>query len=327
MNAPAVEVRDLVRDFPARPEIRRRGARAHGRPPAARTALDHVNLTVEAGSVHGLLGPNGAGKSTFAKILTTILVPTSGSVRVLGLDVERDMAAVRRVVALVLGGDRGLYGRLTARENLAFWAAAYGVRSDVDAAVTDVLRDVGLSDVHTQVQAFSRGMKQRVHLARALIARPRVLVLDEPTAGMDPAAAHAFRDLVRRVADGGATVLMTTHDMPEAEQVCDRVTLLDRGRVIFDDAPARLRRDLTTLRRVRVSGSDRTTVAAALQHHPDVAVRDAAGDVELTLERAADLADVLRALLGHGITAVAVLEPSLEDVYLDAVGDRGLHVG
>lgn len=203
-------------------------------------ALDGLDLSVAQGSVHGLLGPNGAGKTTLCKILSTTLLPTAGRASILGHDVAADTQAVRRSIGIVLGGDRGLYGRLTARQNLELWGALYGLYGrNLRTRVAELLEEVGLTDrADDKVNGFSRGMKQRLHLARGLVGDPRVLLLDEPTTGMDPVAANSFRDFVARLKAEGRTVLLTTHDMAQAEAICDEVTLIDRGRVLTSGDPA-----------------------------------------------------------------------------------------
>jgi len=188
-------------------------------------ALAGVSLTIPLGEVHGLLGPNGAGKTTLVKILSTVLLPTGGRALVCGHDVVKETKAVRPLIGIVFGGERGLYTRLSARKNLEYWGALYRlsgaeIRSRSDA----LLERVGLTERADQrVEEFSRGMKQRLHLARGLMGDARVLFLDEPTTGMDPLAAREFRALIAELKGEGRTILLTTHDMVEAEAVCDRV--------------------------------------------------------------------------------------------------------
>lgn len=229
-----VETRDLTRVF------ERSGKRRREAGPVV--ALDRVTLEVPPGEVHGLLGPNGAGKTTLCKILSTVLLPTSGSARVDGHDVVREAEAVRSVLAIVFGGERGLYLRLTARQSLRYWHALYLQPPATRASrVDEVLELVGLRDrADDPVETYSRGMKQRLHLARGLLADPRVIILDEPTLGMDPVGVRAFRTLVRELCTAGRALLITTHDMDEAEHVCDRVSLIDDGRLIATEARGRL---------------------------------------------------------------------------------------
>src|SRR6266540_7203909 len=193
-DLPAVEVEEIVRIFTPRKR------------PAV-TALDHVSLTIPLGEIHGLLGPNGAGKTTLVKILSTVLLPTGGRARVLGRDVVSETKQVRPLIGIVFGGERGLYTRLTARQNLEYWGALYRLPTATVKERTRALLDrVGLADRADQrVEEYSRGMKQRLHLARGLIADARVLFLDEPTTGMDPLAARDFRQLVAQLRSEGRT--------------------------------------------------------------------------------------------------------------------------
>jgi ABC-2 type transport system ATP-binding protein len=221
-SCPAITTRELTRTFKGQA----------GRPDVV--ALDGVNLEIPEGEVRGLLGPNGAGKTTLVKILCTILLPTRGKAAVLGHDLEAQAKSVREVIGIVLGGERGLYWNLTGRQNLEYWAALYRVPRDETRRRAGILLErVGLDGrADDLVETYSRGMKQRLHLARGLIGNARVLFLDEPTTGMDPIAARDFRILVRELRAEGRTVLLTTHDMAEAEAVCDRVALIDHGRVL-----------------------------------------------------------------------------------------------
>jgi len=293
-------------------------------------ALDDVSLEVEQGEIRGLLGPNGAGKTTLAKILSTVLLPTAGTATVLGHDVVNETNAVRRLIGIVFGGDRGLYTQLTARETLHYWAALYDVpvretRRRVDA----LLERVGLSDrADTRVETYSRGMKQRLHLARGLISNARVLFLDEPTIGMDPLAARDFRSLVRDLRASGCTILLTTHDMAEAEAVCDRVALIDHGKLIAVETPASLARLISEHERIDFV-HDNATLPDTLRHMSGIAsvtkVADGLGHrIELTHGHA--LQPVLEFLVASGVRQIATSRPSLEEVYVNVIGDRGLRV-
>ncbi|MEU6275036.1 ABC transporter ATP-binding protein [Streptomyces populi] len=292
------------------------------------TALSGVCLRVAPGEVHGLLGPNGAGKTTLCKILTTTLEPSAGSARVLGLDVVRQSRAVRRSIGLVFGGDRGLYGRLSARENLWFWGAMYGLRrSELRSRAEVLLERVGLADrADARVDTFSRGMKQRLHLARGLVGDPRVLILDEPTVGMDPVAALDFRALIGELRREGRTVLLTTHDMAEAEAVCDRVSLIDRGRLIMTESTDAVGRLLSGYERVVAHDVPVGLVPGIEALDGVVAVRHEAGRAEVETERPAATSAVLAVLAGAGIHRVSTARPDLGEVYLHLVGRRGMAV-
>ncbi|TVR67634.1 MAG: ABC transporter ATP-binding protein [Gemmatimonadales bacterium] len=201
-----------------------------------RTALDAVDLTVHPGEFFGLLGQNGAGKSTLFKILATLILPDEGEVSVAGIDVTRDPAAIRRLLVPVIPSERSLYWRVSARENLRLYAALHGLRGrQAVERVDEALQVVGLHDTGgKQVGLFSSGMKQRLLIGRALLGRPRVLLLDEPTRSLDPVSAREFRRFLReRVGrDRGTTVLLATHDHEEVTELCDRVGVLDQGRLL-----------------------------------------------------------------------------------------------
>jgi ABC-2 type transport system ATP-binding protein len=324
----AVEVDDLRRVFRAGRRRRWRRESAGPARPEAVVALDGLSLRIEHGELHGLLGPNGAGKTTLVKILTTVLLPTSGTVRVLGHDVVRYAALVRPRIGLVLGGERGLYNRLSARKNLQFWAALYGL---TDAAarlrVGELLDRLGLSArADDTVETYSRGMKQRLHLARGLIGDPEVLFLDEPTIGLDPVGAADVRRLVADIRAEGRTILLTTHDMAEAEELCDRVTLVDHGTVLATEAPQQLAARLSRGERIDVDDLP-GGMADALAQLPGVTGVTTEGRASrIHVADSAATQAALTALIGAGVTSIRTTRPSLEEVYVQVVGDRGLEV-
>lgn len=304
--------------------------RRFGTGPGAKLALDDIDFAVETGEIHGLLGPNGAGKTTLTKILSTVLLPSSGQARVFGHDVQREDSIVRGEIGLMLGGDRGLYRELSASDNLRFWGSVYRVpRRTLVAGIPAALEQVGLSGVHAPVRAFSRGMQQRLHLARALVHRPRLLLLDEPTMGLDPAAALAFRDLVRALQARGTTILLTTHDMAEAEALCGRVTFLDGGRIRASERVTSLRSMLERFEEIRasVSPDDKARLAAEARSWTGIyEVIETAEGITIRTDRAGAGASAVRHLLDAGITRVNVSEASLHDVYLQLIGERGWSV-
>ncbi len=197
-------------------------------------ALDGVSLSVAAGEVLGLVGRNGAGKSTLLRVLTGRAAPTSGSARVLGHELPREMASVRRRIGLV-ADTQNVYRRATARENLELFRSLY----DVPRRRTDeVLAAMRLEDVAgRRVKTFSTGMCQRLVLARALLNRPQVLLLDEPSRGLDPWSARELREMVTAVAGDGTAIVLATHDLSEVDELCRRVAVLDAGRVVALGAP------------------------------------------------------------------------------------------
>jgi len=293
------------------------------------TALDGVSLSIPSGEVHGLLGPNGAGKTTLVKILSTVLLPTSGRASVCGHDVVGDTKAVRPLIGIVFGGERGLYTRLTARQNIEYWGALYRLPgTEIKRRSAALLERVGLTDRADQrVEEFSRGMKQRLHLARGLVGDARVLFLDEPTTGMDPLAAREFRSLIGELKGEGRTILLTTHDMVEAETVCDRVTLIDRGRVLATETPRTLGTLISRFQRIDVEEAPEPLLGS-LRSLPGVSSvttqPDGSSRIEVNEEGAT--AEVLRRLVEAGVTSVKTSLPSLEEVYVQAIGARGLEV-
>jgi ABC-2 type transport system ATP-binding protein len=217
-------------------------------------AVDGVDLSVPQGMIFGLLGHNGAGKTTTIKMLSTLLIPTAGAARVAGYDVVEDEREVRRRLGVVLGGDRGLYNKLTARDNLIYFGHLYSVpRAEVAQRADAMLELVELQDRgRDRVEGFSRGMKQRLHLAKALIHNPPVLFLDEPTIGLDPAAAVRVREIIAGLAPE-RTVLLTTHYLHEADMLCDRIAIIDHGRIIVEDTPAGIKAQVGGDRRHLIS--------------------------------------------------------------------------
>jgi ABC-2 type transport system ATP-binding protein len=292
-------------------------------------ALDDVSLSIPLGEVHGLLGPNGAGKTTLVKILSTVLLPSAGRAFVCGHDVVAETKAVRPLIGIVFGGERGLYTRLSARQNLEYWGALYQLNgAEIKKRTELLLERVGLTDRAGQrVEEFSRGMKQRLHLARGLMGDARVLFLDEPTTGMDPLAAREFRQLIGELKGEGRTILLTTHDMVEAETVCDRVTLIDHGRLLATETPRTLGSLISRFQRIDVEDAPEELLAE-LEHIAGVSSvstqADGSARIEVTEEGATSV--VLRRLVDSGVTSVKTSLPSLEEVYVQMIGERGLVV-
>jgi ABC-2 type transport system ATP-binding protein len=317
MSGPAVVAEDVTRVFEPR---RKRDANV--------IALDRVSLEIPVGEIHGLLGPNGAGKTTLVKILSTVLVPTSGRARVLGHDVVDEPKAVRPLIGIVFGGERGLYWRLTARQNLEYWGALYRVPgSEVRRRAQQLLERVGLADkADERVETFSRGMKQRLHLARGLVGDGKVLFLDEPTTGMDPLAGREFRNLIEELKGEGRTILLATHDMVEAESVCDRVTLIDRGKIVATESPRTLGRVISRFQRIDVEGASPDLLArvGALAGVANVSEADSGARIEVAEEGTTGA--VLKLLVEEGVTSVRTSLPSLEEVYVHLIGERGLEI-
>jgi ABC-2 type transport system ATP-binding protein len=311
----AVDVREIGRVFTPRK-----------REPVV--ALDGVSLTIPQGEVHGLLGPNGAGKTTLVKILSTVLLPTSGAASVLGHDVVAEARSVRPRIGIVFGGERGLYWRLSGRQNLEYWGALYRLsRQEIRERAERLLERVGLLErADERVETYSRGMKQRLHLARGLIGDALVLFLDEPTTGMDPIAAREFRALISELRGEGRTILLATHDMPEAEALCDRVTLIDRGRILATESPRGLGRLISRFQRIDVEGAAEPLLARIRALDGVLEVVSVADGVRIEVDEEGATARVLKLLVDGGVTSVRTSVPSLEEVYVHLIGDRGLEV-
>lgn len=302
---------------------------ALGRTKREIVALDGLTLQVGHGELYGLLGPNGAGKTTAIKILTTLLTPDSGRALVAGWDVRSAPGEIRSRIGFVLGGERGLYYRLSGWDNLRYFAALYGVAaSRTRARIEEVIDIVGLRErARERVEGYSRGMKQRLHLARMLLHDPGILFLDEPTSGLDPIGARELRETVRRLREQGRTIILTTHYMFEADALCDRIGIIDHGRLIAEGTPAQLK-DLVSDRsviEVELFGapSGIAEPVRSLEHVDSVVMEQQQLRQVLRVqsrlgERA--VAPVLAALNGTRIGRVAVREATLEDAYVRLVG-------
>ena len=282
------------------------------------TAVDGVSFGVGAGQIFGFLGPNGAGKSTTIKILATLLKPTSGKATLAGFDVATQPDQVRRSIGLVFQ-DPTLDARLTADENLQFHAMLYGVPRQLFRERADhVLKMVDLTDRRSSiVMTFSGGMKRRLEIARGLLHHPKVLFLDEPTLGLDVQTRNAIWQHVKRLRDeAGITVFMTTHYMDEAE-VCDRIAIIDHGKIQAIDTPAALKR-LIGGDMIIVTGDG--NLEAELRARYSVDVQQAGGALHFQVGGGAEFIPKLMSDFAGRITSVQVKQPSLEDVFLKLTG-------
>ncbi|GLW46818.1 daunorubicin resistance protein DrrA family ABC transporter ATP-binding protein [Streptomyces sp. NBRC 14336] len=314
-SAYAIAVDDLTRTF--------RGPQGR-----VKRAVDGLSLQVERGEMVGLLGPNGAGKTSTVKILMTVLLPTSGRARVLGYDVVADAQTVRRRTGVILGGDQGLYARLSARDNLLLFADLYGLPyREQKKRVPELLDMVGLSgEERKRVESYSRGMKQRLHIARGLLHDPDVVILDEPSNGIDPVGARELRALVREQVHRGRTVLLTTHYMFEADELCDRVVVMRDGRKIAEGTPESLKKqtDGQVVLTVHLNGAGEDDVARvrALPGIQSVSLseRDAGQVLDVHSGQRTDVtAAVLAELRDVSVLQVFKREPTLEDAYVSLI--------
>lgn len=327
----SIHIRSLSKRFP-----REQSWRSLIRGQDEKVALRAVDLDVRPGEVFGLLGPNGAGKTTLIKIICTLLLPSTGSASVSGLDVVQESLAVRRRLGLVYGDERTFSWRLSVRENLRFFAGLYGLRRAViETRISELLELVGLDDERGRpMHHFSSGMRQRAAIARGLLNNPDVLLMDEPTRSLDPVAAADLRNLIRgRVADGHRTVLLATHQIHEAEELCDRVAVLNHGRLELLGSVPELREVLRTedVHRVVVSGLNGGMLDRVKQVAGVVSVRaehleNSTQLLELGVETDSPaVPEVIRALVEGGgqVWSSTRRELSLEEIFKLALGEDG----
>jgi ABC-2 type transport system ATP-binding protein len=320
---PVIEVDELTRRYVARTGLRRAAKKDV-------EAVRGVSFEVERGELFGLLGPNGAGKTTTIKMLITLLLPSSGTARVLGHDVVAEPREVRRRVGYVFGGDRGLYERLSGLDNLRYFCELYGVPArEQRARIGELLELVGLSGREGErVEGYSRGMRQRLHIARGLLHRPEALFLDEPSIGIDPVGARELRETVANLTTQGVTVLLTTHYMFEADELCDRIAVIAGGRIVAQGTPADLKERVADGHVVEVevydAFEDRLDAVRAIGGVNAVSVEEGAHAQLLVVRTdaaATATPGVLAALTGLSLGRVSTREPTLEDAYVELVRD------
>jgi ABC-2 type transport system ATP-binding protein len=292
-------------------------------------AVEDISFSVEKGELFGLLGPNGAGKTTTVKMLTTLLIPSAGAASVAGMDVVKQASEVRKRIGFIFGGERGLYWRLSAEDNLRYFASLYGVAPEVSKKrIPFLLELVGLKGRgNEKVEGYSRGMKQRLHVARTLLHDPDILFLDEPTIGLDPVGARDFRQVILDLQSQKKTILLTTHYMFEADLLCDRIAVIDKGVIVALDTPGGLKNHVSDLSVVEVEtfGAPQEVVDGlrALPFVDALAVEDLDQRQMLTVQtrRGAEaVPDLMSALEGQRVGRVVVREPTLEDAYVRLVG-------
>lgn len=343
----AIEAKQLVKKFPARPGTGDK--KAEGESPAAPkkgiwpfrkkepkamfTAVNGVDLQIMRGEIFGLLGPNGAGKSTTIRMLCTLLEPTSGSAEVNGFDTVKQANDVRRSLGTVLAGERSIYWKLTGRENLEYFAALYHIPQAITRKrVDELIERMEIKDrANELVEKYSTGMRQRIAIAKALLARPPILLLDEPTLGLDPQAARRVRELIAELKQEGHTILLTTHYMEEADQLSDRIGIIDTGKVIALDTPEGLKHriDQKEVIRLELTG-----------WHDDLAgkLRSISGIEHLTTRQQGEtdlwevnmqalnsrtaVPRIVEHISGNGTRLVNmnIVKPSLEDVFIHLTG-------
>lgn len=322
MSPTTVAVNDVSRLYEAKTGVFRRQKRVI-------QALTHVSLSVQEGEIFGLIGPNGAGKTTLIKILTTLLIPSSGQAQVLGYDVASQARRIRPHINFIFGGERGLYWRLSAYDNLSYFADLYHIERKVaKARIEHYLRMVDLWERrHERVEGFSKGMKQRLHIAKALINTPKILFLDEPTIGLDPVAARALRTLISDIRATGVTIFLTSHYMLEMEALCDRIAVVKSGAILTIDTPHSLKALLHELEVVEIQlPGTGTTIEGQLRQRPEVVSVALTNSGHLqTLTIQSTKADATLAFLQTQCRQDEFMHflrrpPNLEDAYIKLIG-------
>jgi ABC-2 type transport system ATP-binding protein len=321
---PVVEANDLRRVYRTHTgTIRRRVKEIE--------AVRGVSFAIEKGELFGLLGPNGAGKTTTIKMLITLLIPTGGSANVLGYDVVKEPREVRKRIGYVFGGERGVYERLSGYDNLRYFAELYGVPpKQQKKRIDELLELVGLTGrEHERTEGYSRGMKQRLHVARGLLHDPEVVFLDEPTIGLDPVGARELRATIGTLTEAGKTILLTTHYMFEADALCDRIAVITQGKIVAEGTPAQLKSRVESgaVTEVEVYGIPDETVERlrTLDGVMSVWVEERDQAQVLSVQTRADV-QLTAAILGHlngsNVGRVSHREPTLEDAYVALVKEE-----
>ncbi|MCX6657151.1 MAG: ATP-binding cassette domain-containing protein [Euryarchaeota archaeon] len=319
---PAVETESLTRVF--NPKKKKEGKSV--------TALDSVDLRIERGELFGLLGPNGAGKTTLLKILSTLLLPTSGKAYVAGFDVAKDFQEVRKRINMVSGGEISGYGLLTVRENLWMFTQFYGMKSAVAFKQIDTMLELfGMADKKNEkVRTLSTGMRQKMNVIRGFVTDPDILFLDEPTLGLDVNASRVIRDYIVEWVEKrpDKTVLLTTHYMAEADQLCDRIAIIDDGKILACDAPDTLKRlvKTSTMLKIDVTLLNNKSVLGKIPGVEKFTYTDDPASnltsLKFVLQDESAVSDIVSEIVHSGakILALRKTEPTLEDVFIKMVG-------
>ena len=294
-------------------------------------AVDRLNIEVKEGDIYGFLGPNGAGKTTTIRMLSTLIKPTSGTASIMGYDVLKDPNRAKRVIG-IMPERPGFYDEMTGRKQLRFYGEFYKIpREKLDARIEELMARVGMMRfIDAAIKTYSHGMRKRIAIAQALLHDPRILVLDEPSTGLDPKGVQEFRDLIRSLNKEGYTIFLSSHVLPEIQQLCNRVGILRRGALVAEDSIENLREQLISRSMDRI-----TVVATGVTEEMLTRIRgldpvDSAdvaqwGMMVLAAPRANVTAEINDILVRSGakVYSMTTLEPTLEDVFLDITGGEG----
>lgn len=321
----AIIARDIVKTF------RKKGRRKYGIGPKTTPdklihAVNGVDLAVRKGELFGLLGPNGAGKTTLVKCLSTLLLPNKGTAIINGHDIIDDPIAARECLGITTGGERTLYWKLSGRDNLRYFAALYGLSSEeATKRVEYLMKIMGLEDRQDErIEKYSTGMRQKVSISRALIHDPPVLLLDEPTLGLDPSFSRFIRSFIKKDLNQkqGKTIVLTTHYMDEADQLCDRVAIMSEGKILTVDTPEALKRKIPHDEVLEVKCLGHADFSGIGQRvYADSA--DGVTIYRIHSENVEDImTEVIQAAQSARILSMNVTKPTLEDVFIHLTGAR-----
>ncbi|MFH1523970.1 MAG: ABC transporter ATP-binding protein [Chloroflexota bacterium] len=291
-------------------------------------AVEDISFSIGRGELFGMVGPNGAGKTTTVKMLSTLLLPTGGRASIFGMDVVKETRQVRPRIGFTFGGNKGLYGRLSGLDNLKYFAELYKLEPHtITKKIQELLEIVGLTGrERDRVETYSSGMQQRLHLARAMLHDPDMIFLDEPTVGIDPVGSREIRHLVKELVSRGKTILLTTHYMFEAEELCDRIAVVNHGKIVAMDTPAALKKRSTGDSVVIVQTPDSNPVLHGKLVNLEVIatqVHDSGETISIRTKNPASVLNMLSPLLnGNVITNIEVRNATLEDVYVQIIQDN-----
>lgn len=319
-----IVVRDLKRQYSSTVGVlKRRSKRVE--------ALKGISFNVKKGEIFGLLGPNGAGKTTTIKILTTLLAPSSGDAEVLGLKCFGEEKRLRPRINFIFGGERSLYWRLSARDNLKYFADLYKIPLGVRAGrIPELLELVGLADrADEKVETYSKGMKQRLQIARGLINDPEILFLDEPTIGLDPVGARDLRRIIVNLKERGKTILLTTHYMYEADELCDRIGIINKGELIALDTPENLKKlgsgkSVVEVKAQGLAGEEINWVKGISgADNVEIVESDGFQTLQIQCENPTKITGIILGELNAGsVLELNIRRATLEDIYIKLVGEK-----
>ncbi|ULO05923.1 ABC transporter ATP-binding protein [Paenibacillus sp. 19GGS1-52] len=292
-------------------------------------AINDISFEVKRGEIFGLLGPNGAGKTTTIKILTTLLAPSGGEVEVLGYKPFGEEKLLRPLINFIYGGERNLYWRLSARDNLLYFSDLYKIPKKVkEERIPELLKLVGLEERGDErVENFSKGMKQRLQIARGLVNDPEILFMDEPTIGLDPVGAKELRNIVKNLSQKGKTIVITTHYMYEADELCDRLAIMDKGKILALDTTANIKKgkNEASMLEIKVSPLSDSTVEQIISEigESSSVQRQRKDEWDLLKILSVNPSAVMKAIIGYlsdyEIKGIEMKEASLEDIYISYV--------